>query len=109
MAQKDGTETKPIPSSTVERLLAKAEDRQKQEELTKEELKDFQRAINSILASKNGKLFWKISRKIMKVDKVSNDFTPINMAVEKAYLNYHNFVMRYLDKDIRAELLQELY
>jgi uncharacterized protein YnzC (UPF0291/DUF896 family) len=106
---KNGAETKPVPSSTVERLLAKAEDRQKQEELTQEELKDFQRAVNSILSSKNGKLFWKMSRKIMKVDKVSNDFTPINMAVEKAYLNYHNFVMKFLDPEIRAELIRELY
>jgi hypothetical protein len=109
MVQETGKQEKPTPSSTVERLLAKADERQRQEELTKEELKEFQRAANSILSSKDGKLFWKISRKIMKVDKVSNDFTPINMAVEKAYLNYHNFVMKFLDPEIRAELLRELY
>lgn len=94
-------------SSTVERLQERAEERRKQDELTKEELKEFQKAVNTILSSKAGKLFWKMTRKIMKIDKVDRDFTPINMAVEKAYRNYHNMVMRMASEDVRAEFYRE--
>ena len=94
-------------SSTVERLQAQAEERKKQEELTKEELKEFKKAVNTILSSKTGKLFWKMTRKIMKIDKVDRDFTPINMAVEKAYRNYHNLVMKLANEDVRAEFYRE--
>jgi hypothetical protein len=95
------------PHSTVEKLLANAKDREKKEELSKEEMKDFRRAVNAVMSTKNGKLFWKMSKRVMKIDMIDHDYNPINMAVSKAYRNYYNFILNMLSEDVRIELGRE--
>ena len=96
-----------VPSSTVEKLQQLAQERKDNLELTKEEMRDFKKVINSMMASKNGRFFWKMSKKIMRIDTIDHDYTPINMAVSKAYRNYYNFIMQMLDADVRIELDRE--
>lgn len=96
-----------VPSSTVEKLQQLAQERKDNLELSKEEMREFKKAANSILSSKNGKLFWKMSKRIMKIDAIDQDFSPVNMAVSKAYRNYYNFIMQMLNPDVRMELDRE--
>jgi seryl-tRNA synthetase len=100
-------EERKVPENTVERLLALAEEKKAQDELTKEEMAEFKKATNSIMSSKNGRFFWKMSKKMMKIDKMDHDFTPVNMAVAKAYRNYYLMINNMLSADVRAEIDRE--
>lgn len=95
------------PPSTVEKILQMAEEKKERIELSKEEMKDFKKAVNSLMYSKNFKLFWRMSKKLMKIDSVDQDFTPINMAVAKAYRNYYQMIMNLCDSDVRADVMRD--
>jgi hypothetical protein len=97
---------KKIISNTVERLIENAEEKKRQDALTKEEMDDLRKAVNSILSSKDGKLFWRMSKKMMKIDAVDHDYGPINMAVAKAYRNYYNVIMNMVEPDVRIAFEQ---
>jgi type III secretory pathway component EscU len=93
--------------STVEKLLQQAQKREEQLELSKEEMAQFKRVANSLLASKNGQYFWRTIRKMMGIKKVSTDFSPLTMAARQSLNNLNLMVEGLLDIDVKNKLNEE--
>ena len=94
-------------SATVDKLLAAAEKREEQVALSKEEMVQFKRVANSLLASKNGQYFWRTIRKMMGIKKVSTDFSPLTMAARQSLNNLNLMVEGLLDIDVKNKLNEE--
>ena len=93
--------------STVEKLLLKAAGQEKQEALSKEEFAEFKKVANAVLASRNGKFFWKIIRKLSGITKPSSNFNPVAMAARQEMQNLDIIITGLLNADVRNQLNEE--
>ena len=84
----------------VSRLMEKAKEQEKQEELSKEEMDKLRECANRLLSSEDGIFFWRKMKKVMRIDLVNKDFNPLIMAGEKAMRNVYLSVMKLLDTDV---------
>ena len=100
-------DNKEFASSTVEKLLQQAQKREAQIELTKEEMAEFKKVANSLLASKNGMFFWRKIRKMTGIKKVSTDFNPLTMAARQSLNNLNLMVEGLLDIEVKNKLNEE--
>jgi hypothetical protein len=97
----------PTAQSTVERLLAQSEARDKQVDLSKEEWDEFKKVANNLLSSKNGIFFWRKIKRLMGINKISRDFTPLSMAARQSLNNLNLIVEGLLDNDVKNKLNEE--
>ncbi len=88
----------------VSRLMEKAKEQEKQEELSKEEMEQFKGCVNRLLSSEDGIFFWRKMRKVMRIYSINADLSPLVMAGEKALRNVYLSVWKLLDKDVQEKI-----
>lgn len=88
----------------VSRLMEKAKEQEKQEELSKEEMEKLKECVNRLLSSEDGIFFWRKMRKVMRIYSINADLSPLVMAGEKALRNVYLSVWKLLDKDVQEKI-----
>jgi len=88
----------------VSRLMEKAKEQEKQEELSKEEMDKLRECVNRLLSSEDGIFFWRKMRKVMRIYSINADLSPLVMAGEKALRNVYLSVWKLLDKDVQEKI-----
>lgn len=93
------------PNNTVGNILNKKTEREKNDEIIKERLEQYTKALNAIAATPNGKEFFSIFIKICGVfsPEDSNDPTVLLRNGERKNM-YLNYIRPYLELEIKKDL-----
>jgi len=92
-------------TSTAERLMKKAKEKEKQEELKIEAAEEWKKLVNSIAASENGKTFLKFMVKASGVFNIDSQLNPAKLVEDRGRKEFYlKFIRPYLETSIRSEI-----